>query len=118
MSSLNPAIVKYGWTAVPRDVDLLLKQSEAGDTPAPALSVLDIPIPDSNLAKEVLAYAKRELSTETFNHSMRVYCFGMDVSHPLSMQFLGTSTKHFSYAMDEEVAVMGCLLMDEQDRQS
>ena len=33
-------------------------------------------IPDTQLVKEVMAYAKRELSVETLNHSMRVYYWG------------------------------------------
>ena len=33
-------------------------------------------IPDTQLVKEVTAYAERELSVETLNHSMRVYYWG------------------------------------------
>ena len=33
-------------------------------------------IPDTQLVKEVMAYARRELSVETLNHSMRVYYWG------------------------------------------
>ena len=33
-------------------------------------------IPDTQLVKEVMAYAERELSVETLNHSMRVYYWG------------------------------------------
>lgn len=87
----NPAIALYGWTAVPRAAGLLLARAESDNAPAPALSVDDIVIPDSQLAKEVYAYAKRELGIETFHHSMRVYCFGMFVfllSYPL---FLSSS---------------------------
>ena len=33
-------------------------------------------IPDTQLVKEVMAYAERELNVETFNHSMRVFYWG------------------------------------------
>lgn len=77
----NPASERYGWTAVPRDVKLLLKQSEGYQSgPAPAMLVSDpeLATPESKLAKEVFEYAKKELPVETFHHSMRVYYYGMN----------------------------------------
>ena len=41
-----------------------------------AVKVVDIEMPDSTLAKEVMAYAEKELGIETFNHSMRVFYYG------------------------------------------
>jgi cyanamide hydratase len=71
----NPAIEKYGWTAVPRKVSTLLEQSEAsGD--APAILVSSIPLPSSSLSNAVREHAQRELPVETFNHSMRVFYYG------------------------------------------
>ncbi len=40
------------------------------------MSVSEIGVPDAKLVEEVLAYAKRELNVEIFNHSMRVYYYG------------------------------------------
>jgi hypothetical protein len=71
----NPAIEKYGWTAVPRKVETLLQQSEASG-PAHPISVSSIKLPDSPLVKVVHEHAKKELAIETFNHSMRVYYYG------------------------------------------
>lgn len=65
----------HGWTAVPRDPVVLFKNYEKSE-PKP-LVVNDILLPDSSLARKVLAYAEKELSEETFNHSMRVYYYGM-----------------------------------------
>jgi cyanamide hydratase len=71
----NPAIEKYGWTAVPHKVADLLAQSEAKG-PAPAISASSISLPSSPLSKAVHEYAQRELPVETFNHSMRVFYYG------------------------------------------
>jgi cyanamide hydratase len=72
----NPAVEKYGWIAVPRKVELLLQQSEASG-PAKPISVSSIQVPDSALVKAVHEYTKKELAIETFNHSMRVYYYGI-----------------------------------------
>ena len=64
----------HGWTAVPRDPVILFK-SYTKSEPKP-LVVNDIPLPDSSLSRKVLAYAEKELSEQTFNHSMRVYYYG------------------------------------------
>ena len=64
----------HGWTAVPRDPAVLLKSMEMSEPKT--LTVDDIPLPDSGLAKNVLTYAKKELNEQTFHHSMRVYYYG------------------------------------------
>ena len=65
----------YGWEARPRDVSILLNGKNNRD-PKPQ-TVASFKLPNSALAKSVLEYAKKELSTETFNHSMRVYYYGL-----------------------------------------
>jgi cyanamide hydratase len=72
----NPAIEKYGWTAVSRDVGTLLQQSQTSSGPAKYIAASSIKLPDSPLVKVVHEYAKKELPLETFNHSMRVYYYG------------------------------------------
>lgn len=64
----------HGWTAVPRDTAILLRDVNKIDSTA--LTVEHILLPQSRLAKEVMAYAKKELNEQTFNHSMRVYYYG------------------------------------------
>lgn len=71
----NPAIEKYGWTAVPHKVSSLLEQSESKG-PAPTIDISSVPLPSSPLSKAVHEYAQRELPVETFNHSMRVFYYG------------------------------------------
>lgn len=61
----------HGWVAVPRPQAKVIAEL---NNPKPAKFVVDdIKLPESSVAKETYAYAKKELSTETFNHSMRVY---------------------------------------------
>lgn len=64
----------YGWTAVPRSQKDLLSSVEWSET-AP-VTVAQLSLPNSALAKEVYDYAKAELPEETFNHSMRVFYYG------------------------------------------
>lgn len=45
-------------------------------SPVPQL-VKDTPLPDTPLTKVSMEYAKAELPAHTFNHSMRVYYYGM-----------------------------------------
>lgn len=64
----------YGWTSVPHDTSVLLKNISPWD---PAIYyVTDIQVPDTELAKKTHAYAKERLPEEVYNHSMRVYFYG------------------------------------------
>ena len=70
----NTEMSTNGWAAVPRSFDKSLvdvdknKQAE--------LSVKDVKLPDSTIAKKTYAFAKQQLPERTFNHSMRVVYFG------------------------------------------
>ncbi|KAI1080730.1 hypothetical protein F5B20DRAFT_589109 [Whalleya microplaca] len=69
-------IAKYGWTAVPRDVDAILNGRPYIHEPSP-LRVDDIPFPsDDPVVAKVQEYAKTHLPAPTYNHSMRVYYWG------------------------------------------
>ncbi|KAI4174115.1 MAG: hypothetical protein LQ346_008287 [Caloplaca aetnensis] len=72
---MSEANGNYGWAAQPRDVSVLLEGRKNNKAPQPQ-HVSSIQLPDTALAKSVLEYARKELSTETFNHSMRVYYYG------------------------------------------
>ncbi|KAH7330083.1 hypothetical protein BKA65DRAFT_508442 [Rhexocercosporidium sp. MPI-PUGE-AT-0058] len=100
----NPAIEKFGWTAVPRKISTLLEQSQASSGPAKPVLVSSISLPDSPLAKAVHEYAKKELATETFNHSMRVFYYGQAI---LTQAFPAWSTPSFN-----ETYFLTCLLHD------
>jgi hypothetical protein len=71
-------IKKFGWTAVPHAQSVLLKDVSPWD---PAnYTVAEIKIPDSDVAKKAVQYAKEHLPEQTFNHSMRVYYYGEQYS--------------------------------------
>lgn len=66
---------KHGFTAVPRDFNVVLKGQKYLHEPTP-LMVSDIHIPDTPLAKRVLEYAKAELREETLNQYVSRYIPG------------------------------------------
>lgn len=65
----------YGWTALTRDLDALLA-SLPDKTLATPVKVDDIKLPDTEVARQTLEYARKELPEQTFNHSMRVWYYG------------------------------------------
>ncbi|KKZ68559.1 hypothetical protein EMCG_01007 [[Emmonsia] crescens] len=81
----NPSddpITTHGFTAVPASASTLLTgtaEYPAPNTPAPPLSVSDTPVPNTPLAKRIQAYALAHLPLPTYNHSMRVYHFGLAI---------------------------------------
>ena len=77
------SIKGYGWTAVSRDPSIFLASRDNSKEPA-TQSIQDIHQPQTALANAVTAYAKRELSEQTFNHSMRVYYYGKLIPNSIS----------------------------------
>jgi cyanamide hydratase len=69
-------VTAYGWTAFPRKVETLLASRTETKTPLP-VTIEDVPLPSSALASAIHEYAKKELAPETFNHSLRVYYYGI-----------------------------------------
>ena len=74
----NP-IEEYGFSALARDPNVLLKGQKNNTEPQPQ-SVNDVSVPDTPLARKVQDYAKQELRAETYNHSMRVYYYGIAIA--------------------------------------
>jgi hypothetical protein len=70
--------MKYGWKAVPRNPDVLLKGIDGANSKE--YSVDDLQFPDSKIVQATLQFAKNRLPVETFNHSQRVYVYGMPLS--------------------------------------
>lgn len=68
-------VEEYGWTATPCDAS----QLKLSAPPVPLL-VKDRPLPDTAVAKASMEYAKAELPAHTFNHSLRVYYYGLAVA--------------------------------------
>jgi cyanamide hydratase len=68
---------RYGWIAVPRDRSNVPSAEEVHkidrewfSDPLESWPITDV----TNKARE---YAQQELPIETFNHSMRVFCYGV-----------------------------------------
>ncbi|KFY73657.1 hypothetical protein V499_06279 [Pseudogymnoascus sp. VKM F-103] len=72
-------IKTYGFAALPRSTAALLASRVDPKQPT-ELGVDDIPLPDSPLAGKVVEYARKELPVETFNHSMRVFYYGIAIA--------------------------------------
>ncbi|KAG5653544.1 hypothetical protein H0H81_012353 [Sphagnurus paluster] len=96
---LDPNIVFYGFTPVPRDPDILFEghPTASGDHPKQdEFNVSDFPLPDSPVVQE------KELNEQTFNHSHRVYIYGVALV-----------TTHFpEWNYDLETYYLACLLHD------
>ncbi|KAF2121397.1 hypothetical protein BDV96DRAFT_640789 [Lophiotrema nucula] len=73
-STKNQELAKDGWTAVPRAQSKILANVDK-NKPA-KISVDNIKLPNSDIARKTQAYAKKELPEKTYNHSMRVYYYG------------------------------------------
>ncbi|KAH8598980.1 urea hydro-lyase cyanamide [Bisporella sp. PMI_857] len=102
-SQPNSAVEKYGWIAVPRDVSILLSKS-ANNGSADPIQVSSITVPSTPLSDAVHQYAQSRLPVETFNHSMRVYYYGVAI---LSHAFPTWSSPSFL-----ETYYLTCLLHD------
>lgn len=67
----------HGWTAVPRDPNVILAGRPYIHSPSPLL-VKDIAFPSEDaIVAKAQQYAQEKLPPQTFNHSMRVFYFGM-----------------------------------------
>ena len=73
---MSDLIQDHGWTAIPRDPASLLNGKKSLKGPKPHY-VQSITVPQTPLANSVYEYAKRQLIEQTFNHSMRVYFYGI-----------------------------------------
>ncbi|KAJ5901867.1 HD domain containing protein [Penicillium taxi] len=76
------SIRTYGFTAVPASASTLLNATEAyphpASTPEP-IPVSATPIPTTKLAQRINTYALSRLSEPTYNHSLRVYHYGIAI---------------------------------------
>ena len=91
----------YGFTPVPRDPDVLFKDHPTASGPNPKqdlFTIDDLPLPDSAVVRAVKDFVKvsclstsrpptadprdpqKELDEQTYNHSNRVYIYGMTPS--------------------------------------
>ncbi|KAF5375392.1 hypothetical protein D9615_007941 [Tricholomella constricta] len=95
----------YGFTPVPRDPDVLFDghPTASGDRPKQDdFKVTDFPLPDSPVIRDVKAFVQKELDEQTFNHSHRVYIYGVAL--------VKTHFPEWSY--DLETYYLACILHD------
>ncbi|KAF2719976.1 cyanamide hydratase [Polychaeton citri CBS 116435] len=78
MSKSN--VEDFGWNEVPRNRSNLPPERSANSTNVP----IDFPKiwPTTEVVQKAQSYAKENLPQETYNHSLRVYCYG----HTMVMQ--------------------------------
>ncbi|EER39627.1 urea hydro-lyase/cyanamide hydratase [Histoplasma capsulatum var. duboisii H88] len=104
----NPSdspVTLHGFTAVPASASALLTRTPEYPAPtasAPPLSVFDTPIPNTPLAKRIQAYALEHLPAPTYNHSCRVYQFGLAIKH----------WRFPSWSFSDETYFLACMLHD------
>ena len=79
---MSDSIELYGWAAKPRDPAVFLEGKTNFQDPV-LQTVESIELPGTPIVKAVLEYAWKELNTETFNHSMRVFYYGPPTSTSL-----------------------------------
>jgi len=80
MSTQVDEVKEYGWTAVPHSLSAILANRPDPASKSTPLTTENIGLPETELAKQVLEYARAELPKQTFNHSMRVYYFGRAIA--------------------------------------
>jgi len=101
----DPNATFYGFTPVPRDPDVLFDRhpTASGDRPKQdEFKVTDFPLPDSPVIREVKAFVKKELDANTWNHSHRVYVYGVAL----------VKTHFPGWSYDLETYYLACILHD------
>ncbi|KAJ5552026.1 hypothetical protein N7535_000027 [Penicillium sp. DV-2018c] len=99
-SSVDP-ITDYGFTAVSSSSAALIA-TDAPATPAPFIAVSELPIPTTPLAQRVNEYVKSRLPEPTYNHSLRVYHFGLAIKR----------YRFPEWSFTDETYFLACLLHD------
>jgi cyanamide hydratase len=93
--------IRYGFTAVPSSATEVLAAAKPTSA-APFISVADTRTPDTALAHRINAYAQSHLPEPTYNHSLRVYHFGLAIKRHLFP----------SWSFTDETYFLACLLHD------
>ena len=85
----KPQVEEYGWTAVPRNRSNMPSASTAKTTPVPVS--FDSIWPQTSVVKKAQEYVKKTLPTQTYNHSLRVYCYGHTLVSQHFPEWISTS---------------------------
>ncbi|KAJ5746869.1 uncharacterized protein N7511_008565 [Penicillium nucicola] len=95
------SISTYGLTAVPSSATTLLA-TDPPKIPASFIPVSQSPIPTTPLAQRIDAYAKAHLPEPTYNHSRRVYHYGIAIKQ----------YRFPEWTVSDETYFLACLLHD------
>jgi len=102
---MDPSVAFYGFTPVARDPDVLFDghPTASGDNPKrDPFTLADFPLPSSPLVQEVVKFARKELTEQIFNHSHRIYIYGLAL----------TRTHFPTWTFDHETFFLTCMLHD------
>lgn len=80
MAPTDVNIEKYGYTPVPRDPEVLFEGHPTASPPnvqQAAWKLDELPFPDTPLVQDSKYFVKKELNPQTYNHSHRVYLYGV-----------------------------------------
>jgi hypothetical protein len=72
----SPTTASYGFTALPANQSLTPPSTSSPG----AVNAEDIKIPDTEIARRALGYARKNLPDDTVKHSLRVFTYGVAVS--------------------------------------
>ncbi|VDC05220.1 unnamed protein product [Peniophora sp. CBMAI 1063] len=106
LTAESDPVAFYGFTAVPRDPDILFKDHPTASGPNPKqdlFTVADFPAPDSAVIQaSMLSSRKSSTRKHTYNHSRRVYVYGLAIART-----------HFpEWRFDPGTYYLSCLLHD------
>ncbi|KAL1885570.1 hypothetical protein Plec18167_001065 [Paecilomyces lecythidis] len=104
ITKIDPVEV-YGFTPVVSSAEALLKSSApypAPSSPPVPISVSDIQIPNTPIAQRIHDYAKSHLPEPVYNHSIRVYLYGIAIKR----------YRFPTWAFTDETYYLSCLLHD------
>ncbi|KAJ5771011.1 uncharacterized protein N7511_003062 [Penicillium nucicola] len=96
----------YGLTAVPASSTKLLTNNKPPQAPIP-IPVHKTPIPNTPLAQRINSYARHHLREETYNHSLRVYHYGLAIK---AYRFPASQFPEWEF--DDETYFLACVLHD------
>ncbi|PKY03254.1 cyanamide hydratase [Aspergillus campestris IBT 28561] len=107
----NP-IQTHGFTAIPASSTKFTDPvTQKGVTPHP-LHLTSTPIPTTPLAQRILSYAQSHLPTQTLQHSLRVYHYGLAMKQYLSSQGVGDESSPGWAGFSDETFFLACMLHD------
>src|SRR5271170_3320274 len=84
---------EYGFNALPRDPEVILK---GHSKESPYIPMSEIAVPDTKVVRAVDEFVKKQLSQETYNHSVRVYYYGMSKNNAILIRQAKQSSETIS----------------------